>query len=124
MTLILIKNLKVIELWIFILIRCLILSFLFNTIFGLVLEPLFQADVELEFSFSSLDKAEKYDDKWVDAQEACANKGSNVEGGVGPFGLLTFASEKLEEFTPVFFRIFKDKKKHVILMCSDARRLV
>ncbi|XP_047162869.1 beta-fructofuranosidase, insoluble isoenzyme 1-like isoform X1 [Vigna umbellata] len=81
-----------------------------------------QADLEVEFSIPNLEKAEKYDDKWVDAQEACANKGSNVEGGVGPFGLLTLASEKLEEFTPVFFRIFKDKKKHVILMCSDARR--
>lgn len=83
-----------------------------------------QADLEVEFSIPSLEKAETYDDKWVDAQEACANKGSNVEGGVGPFGILTLASEKLEEFTPVFFRIFKDKKKHVILMCSDARRLV
>jgi len=83
-----------------------------------------QADVEVKFSFSSLDKAEPYDPKWVHAQDACDHKGSKEQGGVGPFGLLTLATEKLEEFTPVFFRIFKDQNKHVILMCSDARRLV
>ena len=83
-----------------------------------------QADVEVKFSFSSLDKAETYDPKWVDAQDVCDKKGSRVQGGVGPFGLLTLASQNLEEFTPVFFRIFKNQNKHVILMCSDARRLV
>ncbi|KAK7378810.1 hypothetical protein VNO80_04258 [Phaseolus coccineus] len=80
-----------------------------------------QADVEVKFSFSSLDKAETYDPKWVHAQDVCDQKGSKVQGGVGPFGLLTLASENLEEFTPVFFRIFKNQNKHVILMCSDAR---
>ncbi|CAJ1884972.1 unnamed protein product [Sphenostylis stenocarpa] len=80
-----------------------------------------QADVEVTFSISSLDKAEKYDPKWVYAQDVCAQKGSNVQGGVGPFGLLTLASQDLVEFTPVFFRIFKDSKKYVALMCSDAR---
>ncbi|KAK7337258.1 hypothetical protein VNO77_17823 [Canavalia gladiata] len=80
-----------------------------------------QADVEVTFSFSRLDKAETYDPKWVNAQDLCAQKGSKLQGGVGPFGLLTLASEKLEEFTPVFFRIFKAKNKHVVLLCSDAR---
>ncbi|TKY53112.1 Beta-fructofuranosidase, insoluble isoenzyme 1 [Spatholobus suberectus] len=80
-----------------------------------------QADVEVTFSFSSLDKAEAFDSRWVNAQDLCAQKGSKVQGGVGPFGLLTLASEKLEEFTPVFFRIFKAPNKHVVLMCSDAR---
>ena len=33
--------------------------------------------------------------------------GSKLQGGVGPFGLLTLATQNLEEFTPVFFRVFK-----------------
>lgn len=81
-----------------------------------------QADVEVIFSFSSLDKAEEFDPSWVNAQNLCGQKGSDVQGGVGPFGLLTLASENLEEFTPVFFRIFKAPNKHVVLLCSDARR--
>ena len=82
-----------------------------------------QADVEVIFSFSSLDKAEAFDPSWVDAQAVCSQLGSTAQGGVGPFGLLTLASENLEEFTPVFFRIFKaEPNKHVVLMCSDARR--
>ncbi|KAL5193240.1 Beta-fructofuranosidase, insoluble isoenzyme 1 [Glycine soja] len=80
-----------------------------------------QADVEVTFSFSSLDKAEAYDPKWVKAQDPCAQKGSKLQGGVGPFGLLTLASQNLEEFTPVFFRVFKSPNKHIVLLCSDAR---
>lgn len=80
--------------------------------------------MEVTLSFSSLDKAEEFDPRWVNAEDLCALKGSNVQGGVGPFGLLTLASQKLEEYTPVFFRIFKASNKHVILMCSDARRFV
>ncbi|KAG9135719.1 hypothetical protein Leryth_002438 [Lithospermum erythrorhizon] len=67
--------------------------------------------------------SEPFDPSWDmhDAQKLCSQKGSTVEGGLGPFGLLTLASEKLEEYTPVFFRIFKAQdNKHVILMCSDA----
>ncbi|KAF5956316.1 hypothetical protein HYC85_003541 [Camellia sinensis] len=81
-----------------------------------------QADVEVTFSFPSLDKAEAFDPSWVnmDAQELCKHKGSTVQGGVGPFGLLTLASQHLEEYTPVFFRVFKAKDNHVVLMCSDA----
>ncbi|XP_058760068.1 beta-fructofuranosidase, insoluble isoenzyme 1-like isoform X2 [Vicia villosa] len=80
-----------------------------------------QADVEVTFSFSSLDKAEAFDPKWENAEDLCAQKGSKVRGGVGPFGLLTLASKKLEEYTPVFFRVFKASNKHKILMCSDAK---
>ncbi|KAK7392634.1 hypothetical protein VNO78_21078 [Psophocarpus tetragonolobus] len=80
-----------------------------------------QADVEVTFSFSSLNKAEPFDSRWVNPQDLCALKGSKVQGGLGPFGLLALASEKLEEFTPIFFRIFKAPHKHVVLMCSDAR---
>ncbi|WJX79527.1 Invertase [Trifolium repens] len=79
-----------------------------------------QADVEVNFSFSSLEKAENYDPNWVNAQDLCFQKGSKVQGGLGPFGLLTLASENLAEFTPVFFRVFKAPNKHVVLLCSDA----
>ncbi|CAN1303071.1 Beta-fructofuranosidase, insoluble isoenzyme 1 [Linum perenne] len=83
-----------------------------------------QADVEVTFSFKSLMKAEPFDPKWADlpAQDVCKLKGSTVEGGLGPFGLLTLASEKLEEYTPVMFRVFKKEEKHVVLFCSDATR--
>ncbi|KAL5742166.1 hypothetical protein ACOSP7_028898 [Xanthoceras sorbifolium] len=80
-----------------------------------------QADVDVTFSLPSLDKAEKYDPSWTDAQKVCSQKGAHVKGGIGPFGLLTLASKNLEEYTPVFFRIFKAANKHVVLMCSDAR---
>ncbi|KAK9196718.1 hypothetical protein WN943_004849 [Citrus x changshan-huyou] len=81
-----------------------------------------QADVEVTFKLPSLDKAEKFDPSWknLDAEHLCGKIGSKVQGGVGPFGLLTLASKNLEEFTPVFFRIFKDGHKHLVLMCSDA----
>ncbi|KAL0289690.1 UNVERIFIED_CONTAM: Beta-fructofuranosidase, insoluble isoenzyme 1 [Sesamum radiatum] len=84
-----------------------------------------QADVDVTFSFNSLDKAEPFDPSWdkYDAQKLCSQKGSTVQGGLGPFGLLTLASENLEEFTPVFFRVFKAQdNKHLVLMCSDASR--
>ncbi|RZB42175.1 Beta-fructofuranosidase, insoluble isoenzyme 1 [Glycine soja] len=56
-------------------------------------------NVEVMFAFSSLDKAEAYDPKWVKAQDLCAEK----------------------EFTPLFFRVFKSPNKHIVLLCSDAR---
>ncbi|XP_016652080.1 PREDICTED: beta-fructofuranosidase, insoluble isoenzyme 3-like [Prunus mume] len=83
-----------------------------------------QADVEVTFSLGSLDKAEEFDPNWanLDAQTVCSLRRSDVPGGVGPFGLLTLASQNLEEFTPVFFRVFKTKEnKHKVLMCSDAK---
>ncbi|PHU06416.1 Beta-fructofuranosidase, insoluble isoenzyme CWINV4 [Capsicum chinense] len=83
-----------------------------------------QADIEVTFSFSSLDKAEPFDPKWADlyAQDVCAIKGSTSQGGLGPFGLATLASKKLEEYTPGFFTVFKAQKNYKVLMCSDARR--
>ncbi|XVE96400.1 hypothetical protein REPUB_Repub02eG0218400 [Reevesia pubescens] len=79
-----------------------------------------QADVDITFSIPNLDKAEAFDPSWKDPQDLCYKHKSKVRGAIGPFGLLAFASEKLEEFTPVFFRIFKAQHKHVVLMCSDA----
>ncbi|KAL0426558.1 UNVERIFIED_CONTAM: Beta-fructofuranosidase, insoluble isoenzyme 1 [Sesamum latifolium] len=83
-----------------------------------------QADVDVTFSFDSLDKAEPFDPSWDrhDAQKLCSHKGSTVQGGLGPFGLLTLASKNLEEYTPVFFRVFRDQDKYLVLMCSDASR--
>ena len=80
----------------------------------------------MTFTFSSLDEAETFDPEWSKlpkenlAMEICALKGTK-QGGLGPFGLLTLASEKLEEYTPVFFSVFKTvDSKHKVLMCSDA----
>jgi beta-fructofuranosidase len=85
-----------------------------------------QADVEVMFTFSSLDKAETFDPKWSKlpsenlALGICGITGTK-EGGLGPFGVLTLASDKLEEYTPVFFRVFKTlQNTYKVLMCSDA----
>lgn len=78
--------------------------------------------MEVTFLIPSLDKAEEFDPSWVNAQALCGQKGSNAQGGVGPFGFLTLASKNLEEFTPVFFRVLKTPNRHVVLLCSDARR--
>ncbi|VVB05009.1 unnamed protein product [Arabis nemorensis] len=83
-----------------------------------------QADVEVTFEIGSLEKAETFDPSFkFKPLELCMRKGSNVTGGVGPFGLITLATPDLEEYTPVFFRVFKDPstRKPKILMCSDAR---
>jgi len=73
-----------------------------------------------------LENAEKCYPSWADlyAQDVCAIRGSTVQGGLGPFGLLTLSSENLEEYTSVFFRVFKTQDKYKVLMCSDASRFV
>ncbi|GMJ02900.1 cell wall invertase 4 [Hibiscus trionum] len=80
-----------------------------------------QADIDVTFHIPSLDKAEPFNPRWKDAQALCANRGSKVGGGVGPFGLFTLASKNLEEYTAVFFRVFKTSRNYVVLLCSDAR---
>lgn len=62
--------------------------------------------------------------KWIDPQLLCSQKGAGVKGGVGPFGLLVFASQGLKEYTAVFFRIFKYQDKNLVLMCSDQSRFI
>ncbi|GJX27100.1 glycoside hydrolase, family 32 [Tanacetum coccineum] len=86
-----------------------------------------QADVDVHFTFSSLSQAEPYNKKWDKfppqdlAKNLCGIKGATVQGGLGPFGILALSSKNLEEYTPVFFRVFKTRdKKHKVLMCSDA----
>ncbi|CAH9075658.1 unnamed protein product [Cuscuta epithymum] len=85
-----------------------------------------QADVEVTFSFQSLEKAESFDLSWdiYDAQKLCSIRGSTVQGGLGPFGIATLASKNLEEFTPVSFRVFRNQDKYKVLMCSDATRSI
>ncbi|GMQ08313.1 hypothetical protein CsSME_00052099 [Camellia sinensis var. sinensis] len=82
-----------------------------------------QADVEIVFEMPKLDKVELLDPSWTNPQLLCSQKGASVGGEVGPFGLMVLASEGLQEFTAVFFRIFKDQnKKFVVLMCGDQSR--
>ncbi|XP_031504935.1 beta-fructofuranosidase, insoluble isoenzyme 1-like isoform X2 [Nymphaea colorata] len=82
-----------------------------------------QADVEVSFQVDDLNKAEVLDDPdlLVNPQGICSEKGAAVKGGVGPFGLLLFASHDLQEQTAVFFRVFKRPNSNhlVVVMCSD-----
>ncbi|KAK7261701.1 hypothetical protein RIF29_28018 [Crotalaria pallida] len=80
-----------------------------------------QADVEISFEVNEFKKAEVLD-SWTDPQILCGQKGAAVKGGLGPFGLLVFASKGLQEYTAVFFRIFRYQHKNLVLMCSDQSR--
>ncbi|KAL9304358.1 hypothetical protein ACSQ67_021621 [Phaseolus vulgaris] len=79
------------------------------------------ADVEISFEVSNLIEAEVLDN-WTDPKILCSQKGSSIKSELGPFGLLVFASEGLQEFTSVFFRIFKYQNKNLVLLCSDQSR--
>lgn len=83
--------------------------------------------MDVSFTFSSLSKAEAYDRNWDKfprediAKDICGIKDATAQGGLGPFGILALASKNLEEYTPVFFRVFKTHvKTYKVLMCSDA----
>nr|AJW82911.1 cell wall bound invertase [Dimocarpus longan] len=78
-----------------------------------------QADIEISFEIKEFDKAEVLDPSWTNPQLLCSHKGASVESGLGPFGLLVLASKDLQEYTAVFFRIYKGQNKYVVLMCSD-----
>ncbi|KAK7294360.1 hypothetical protein RJT34_17249 [Clitoria ternatea] len=80
-----------------------------------------QADVEISFEVNKLEMAEVLE-HWTDPQILCSKKGSGVRSGLGPFGLLVFASKGLKEFTSVFFRIFTYQHKYLVLFCSDQSR--
>ncbi|XP_027337317.1 beta-fructofuranosidase, cell wall isozyme-like [Abrus precatorius] len=80
-----------------------------------------RADVEISFEVNRLGEAEVLN-YWTDPQILCSTKGSAVRIGLGPFGLLVFASKGLEEYTSVFFRIFRYQHKHLVLFCSDQSR--
>ncbi|XP_043704813.1 beta-fructofuranosidase, insoluble isoenzyme CWINV1-like [Telopea speciosissima] len=81
-----------------------------------------QADVDVSFNLSTLEKAESMDPSWANPQLLCSEKGASVKGSLGPFGLLVLASKGLEEQTAIFFRVFKAEKSYAVLMCSDQSR--
>ncbi|CAO2824552.1 unnamed protein product [Amaranthus hypochondriacus] len=84
-----------------------------------------QADVEISFKIKEVSNIERFEANWSNnPQLVCSQKGGSISGGVGPFGLLTLASQDLLEYTAIFFRIFKDydNNKFVVLMCSDQTR--
>ncbi|XP_022715143.1 beta-fructofuranosidase, insoluble isoenzyme CWINV1 [Durio zibethinus] len=81
-----------------------------------------QADVDISFEISDLEKAEVLKPSWTNPQLLCSQKGASVRSSLGPFGLLVLASKGLKENTAVFFRIFKGQNKYVVLMCSDQSR--
>lgn len=78
-----------------------------------------QADVEISFSIPNFEKAEMLDPSWTNPQVLCSHKGASVGGGIGPFGLLLLASADVQEYTAVFFRVFKNETRYVVLMCTD-----
>ncbi|KAE8805201.1 Beta-fructofuranosidase, insoluble isoenzyme 4 [Hordeum vulgare] len=82
----------------------------------------FQADVEIDFELTSIDKADPFDPSWLlDVEKHCREAGASVNGGIGPFGLVVLASDNMEEHTAVHFRVYKSEQKYMILMCSDLR---
>ncbi|CDY23643.1 BnaC05g39510D [Brassica napus] len=85
-----------------------------------------QADVDVLFKVSGLEKADVIEPGWTDPQLICSQKNaSSVNSGLGPFGLMVLASKNLEEYTSVYLRIFKASQKsmdHVVVMCSDQSR--
>ncbi|KAF9598618.1 hypothetical protein IFM89_028287 [Coptis chinensis] len=81
-----------------------------------------QADVEVTFELPKSYDMEPFDPTWVDAEQLCGKKDASVKGALGPFGLLALASENTQEYTAIFFRVFKTAKKPVVLMCSGGKR--
>lgn len=82
-----------------------------------------QADVEISFEISDFKKAEMLEPSWKNPQLLCGQKSASVRGVLGPFGLLVLASKDLQEYTAVFFRIFRShNNKYAVLMCSDQSR--
>ncbi|PHU24501.1 hypothetical protein BC332_09608 [Capsicum chinense] len=77
----------------------------------------------MSFSAKTLKNAEKWEGNWTNPQQVCSIIGASVKGGIGPFGLLVLASKDIQEYTAVFFRIFKgDCNNFIVLMCSDQTR--
>ncbi|XVF35327.1 hypothetical protein REPUB_Repub18cG0136000 [Reevesia pubescens] len=81
-----------------------------------------QADVDVSFDLPNLKEAEVMNTSWVDPELLCSQKKASVRGKAGPFGLLVLASKGLTEQTAIFFRIFRNHDKYVVLMCSDQSR--
>ncbi|XP_078166248.1 beta-fructofuranosidase, insoluble isoenzyme 7-like [Carex rostrata] len=84
-----------------------------------------QANVEVEFELLSLEGAESIDDSFVkDPSKLCNNITPFNNGGIGPFGLFVLTSDidgKKEEYTAIYFRIYKSSDRYMVLMCSDLK---
>ncbi|KAK4758891.1 hypothetical protein SAY87_020192 [Trapa incisa] len=79
-----------------------------------------QADVEVAFEVPKLGKAQKFDPSWTHkAQDLCTQNVAKTRGGLGPFGIMVLATEGLEEYTAIYFTIFKNHSRYAVLMCSD-----
>ncbi|XP_013640392.1 beta-fructofuranosidase, insoluble isoenzyme CWINV3 [Brassica napus] len=82
-----------------------------------------QADVDVSFKVKDLEKADVIEPSWTDPQKICSEEDLSVKSGLGPFGLMVLTSNDMEEYTSVYFRIFKSNDtKYVVLMCSDQSR--
>ncbi|KAI3975378.1 hypothetical protein MKX01_004465 [Papaver californicum] len=81
-----------------------------------------QADVFVKFKLPKLEDAETFDASWSNPQLLCSSKPASVQGKSGPFGLVALASKNFEEQTAIFFRIFNNQNKYVVLICSDQSR--
>ncbi|XP_078170611.1 LOW QUALITY PROTEIN: beta-fructofuranosidase, insoluble isoenzyme 4-like [Carex rostrata] len=81
------------------------------------------ADVEVDFSLPNLENAEDFDSSWLaDPEGLCGTQNATWKGVIGPFGLLVLASDTLDELTAVFFRVYKDQNRYMVLMYSDTTR--
>lgn len=74
-----------------------------------------------------LEKADVINPSWTDPQKICSQGDLAIKSGLGPFGLMVLASSDMEEYTAVYFRIFRSNDtnkdtKYVVLMCSDHSR--
>ncbi|KAK4754144.1 hypothetical protein SAY87_002248 [Trapa incisa] len=75
-----------------------------------------QADIDISFQV----KNQNFDSGHAHPQDLYTHMVASAKGAIGPFGIMALASENLEEYTSVFFRILKDhNNNHVVLMCSD-----
>ncbi|XP_047312094.1 beta-fructofuranosidase, insoluble isoenzyme CWINV1-like [Impatiens glandulifera] len=84
-----------------------------------------QADIEVTFELPKLEhnNVETIEKSLLmNPKMVCGQKVTSVKGMFGPFGLLVLASKNLQEYTAVFFRIFRVDYKYVVLMCSDQTR--
>ncbi|KAJ3683134.1 hypothetical protein LUZ60_013361 [Juncus effusus] len=82
-----------------------------------------QADVEVEFVLPNLESAEEFDTSWLsDPDRLCETQNATWRGAIGPFGLYVLTSKTLDELTAVFFRVYKDEGRYMVLMCADLTR--
>ncbi|KAL8267008.1 hypothetical protein R6Q59_004352 [Mikania micrantha] len=81
-----------------------------------------QADMKISFKLANLDEAEKLDPSGIDPQLICSQMDASMKGKFGPFGLLALASHDLTEQTAIFFWVFQNNERYIVLMCSDQSR--